>query len=149
MPKPIHCDLALIKKILPHRSPFLFVDQVQTFEAGVLIIAHKKLDPGADFFRGHFPGRPIMPGVLVAEALAQTSGLLIGLTHGARMEYQLYLAQVDLKFLQPALPGEILTLTAKLKKAYGRLFRFNVAATVGSRMIAKGSLVLSEDNNDG
>lgn len=149
MPKPIHCDLALIKKILPHRSPFLFVDHVQAFEAGVLIAANKKLDPDADFFRGHFPNRPIMPGVLVAEALAQTSGLLLGLTYGTRMDFQLYLAQVDLKFIQPALPGETLILTAKLKKTYGKLFRFNVAATVDSRMIANGSLVLSEENHDG
>ncbi len=71
-----------------------------------------------------------MPGVLVAEALAQASGLLIGLTYGDRMDFQLYLAQVDLKFIQPAFPGETLALTAKLKKAYGHLFRFNVAATV-------------------
>jgi len=146
MPKPIDCDLSLIKKILPHRDPFLFVDQVSRFEAGVSITASKKLAPDAEFFRGHFPGRPIMPGVLVAEALAQASGLLIGLTYGARTEFQLYLAQVDLKFIQPALPGESLALAATLKKAYGNLFRFNVAATVDSRMIAKGSLMLAREN---
>ena len=141
-------NMALVERILPHRSPFLFVDHVQTYEAGVSLTATKKLDPDADYFKGHFPGRPIMPGVLVAEALAQTAGLLIGLTYGAKVNFQLYLAQVDLKFTQSALPGDILVMKADLDKTYGNLFRLKASATVGSRMIAKGSLVLARDASD-
>ena len=143
MPTPY--DPELVQKILPHRSPFLFVDFVETCEAGVSLTAVKKLDPEADYFKGHFPGRPIMPGVLVAEALAQAGGLLIGLTFGEKMNFQLYLAQVDLKFTQPALPGEVLMLKADLIKTYGNLFRLSAKAKVGSRMIAKGTLVLSKE----
>ena len=144
MPAPIQNDLERIKKFLPHRSPFLFVDQIAEFEAGVRITARKHLDPEADFFKGHFPGHSLMPGVLVAEALAQTSGLLMGLTHGTSQNMQFVLAQVNVKFSQPAFPGDTLTLFAKLAKTFGRLFRFDVTATVGNRMIAKGSLMLAK-----
>ena len=73
-------DISLIKEILPHRSPFLFVDRIMELKAGERIVAEKDLSPDESFFKGHFPGNPIMPGVLVTEALAQTSGLLIGLS---------------------------------------------------------------------
>jgi len=139
-------DRELIQRILPHRHPFLFVDRVVAFEAGVRIAAEKELDPKAAFFKGHFPGRPIMPGVLVAEALAQASGLLIGLTFTARTDLLLSLARVDLKFTRPAHPQETLLLEAFLKKSYGAMFLLDVAARVGSRAIARGSLVLAEEN---
>lgn len=138
-------DLEQVKKILPHRSPFLFIDYVQKYEIGTRLTAIKTLDPKADYFKGHFPDRPIMPGVLVAEALAQAAGLLVGLTYGEKLDLRLSLAQVDLKFTAPALPGEDLQLNSELKKSYGNLFRLNVQATVGSRMIAKGSLTLARD----
>ena len=73
-------DNRFIQEILPHRNPFLFVDRVTDFEGGKHIIARKDLCLDDPFFAGHFPGNPIMPGVLVSEALAQTSGLLLGLT---------------------------------------------------------------------
>ena len=69
-----------ILPVLPHRPPFLFVDRVMMLEPHKLIIAERTLRPDEPQFAGHFPGRPIMPGVLIAEALAQTSGLLIGLS---------------------------------------------------------------------
>lgn len=103
-------DISLIKEILPHRSPFLFVDRIMELKAGERIVAEKDLSPDESFFKGHFPGNPIMPGVLVTEALAQTSGLLIGLTWnekggvatGERPGF-LYLASTNMKF--SSLPG--------------------------------------------
>ncbi|TET85952.1 MAG: UDP-3-O-[3-hydroxymyristoyl] N-acetylglucosamine deacetylase, partial [Desulfobacteraceae bacterium] len=80
MPEHPLYDISVIEEILPHRSPFLFVDRVIKLEVGKKIITKKDLSPDNSFFAGHFPGRPIMPGVLVSEALAQTSGLLLGLT---------------------------------------------------------------------
>jgi 3-hydroxyacyl-[acyl-carrier-protein] dehydratase len=145
MVQPLPYDLKLIKKILPHRHPFLFVDRVLAFEAGVRITAAKKLDPEAAFFAGHFPGRPIMPGVLVAEALAQACGLLLGLTFTERTDLRLFLARVDLKFSRPAQPHDTLVLEALLKKTYGTMHLLDVAARVGSRLIAKGSLALAEE----
>lgn len=139
-------DLDAIQRILPHRSPFLFVDRVTALTPGRVLVAHKDLDPDAPFFRGHFPGRPIMPGVLVSEALAQAGGLLVALS--AREPTQrpsLFLARVDIKFTSPARPPETLRLEARLKKAYGGLFLLDVAATVDTRAVAAGSLALAEE----
>jgi 3-hydroxyacyl-[acyl-carrier-protein] dehydratase len=141
---------SIIEKILPHRKPFLFVDRVVNFEVGQKIIAEKDLLPGESFFTGHFPGRPIMPGVLVSEALAQASGLLLGLTWGKKgrsMENEkinLFLANIDIKFFTPAKPGDTLRLEATIKKEYGNLFLFKVNTFVGTHPIAEGTLTLSE-----
>ena len=81
--KPIY-DSSFIRELLPHQSPFLFVDRVMEIKTGEKIVAEKDLLPDEAFFAGHFPGRPLMPGVLVTEALAQTSGLLLG--HGGILD---------------------------------------------------------------
>lgn len=145
-------DISVIEDILPHRNPFLFVDRVMELKVPERIVAEKDLSPDDDVFAGHFPGKPIMPGVLVSEALAQTSGLLLGLTrkekgrsiHEERPGLFL-LASVNIKFSTPAKPGEILRLEADLKKRYGKLFLFEVAAYVENKQIARGSLSLAEE----
>jgi len=144
-------DTSIIKEVLPHRSPFLFVDRVTKLEVGKKIIAEKDLSPDSFFFAGHFPGRPIMPGVLVSEALAQTSGLLMGLTWKESRQSMnqerpkfFFLANVSMKFSTPAKPGETLRLEASMKKKYGRLFFFEVAAYALRKEIAKGTLTLAE-----
>jgi 3-hydroxyacyl-[acyl-carrier-protein] dehydratase len=144
-------DISVIEEILPHRSPFLFVDRVMKLEAGDTIVAEKDLSFDESFFAGHFPGRPIMPGVLVSEALAQTSGLLLGLTwkeEGTTLNQEkrdLFLSSVNIKFSVPAKPGETLRLKASFKKQYGKLFFFEVSAYVLSNQIAKGTLILAEE----
>ena len=143
-------DISVIEEILPHRSPFLFVDRVINFKVGDKILAEKDLLHDESFFTGHFPGQPIMPGVLVSEALAQTSGLLIGLTRekeGMSMgekKMNLFLANIDIKFFTPAKPGDTLRLEATIKKQYGSLFLFKVDAFAGTNPVAKGTLTLSE-----
>lgn len=149
--KPLY-DISVIKEILPHRSPFLFVERVMNLEVGDKIIAEKDLSLDESFFAGHFPEKPIMPGVLVSEALAQTSGLLLGLTWKERGQSldrgkaNLFLATVNIKFSAPAKPGETLRLEASVKKEYGKLFFFEVAAYVESNQIAKGTLTLAGEN---
>ncbi len=145
-------DISVVEQILPHRSPFLFVDRVTEFEVHDRIVAEKTLLPDDHFFDGHFPGNPIMPGVLVSEALAQTSGLLLGLTwkeqgHSLNKERAnvLVLASVNMKFSSPARPGETLRLEAGLKKHYGKMFLFDVAACVANNPIAKGTLTLAQE----
>ncbi len=142
---------SVIKKILPQRTPFLFVDRVMELKAGEKIIAEKDLLPDDTFFIGHFPGRPLMPGVLVSEALAQTSGLLLGLS---AMEKGLstdedrsgfFLASVNMKYLTPAKPGQSLRLEAGLVKGFAGLYMFDVAAYVVDTQIAKGKLTLAEE----
>jgi 3-hydroxyacyl-[acyl-carrier-protein] dehydratase len=145
-------DISVIEEILPHRSPFLFVDRVMKLEAGDTIVAEKDLSFDESFFTGHFPGRPIMPGVLVSEALAQTSGLLLGLTwkeEGTTLNQEkrdLFLSSVNIKFSVPAKPGDTLRLKASFKKQYGKLFFFEVSAYVLSKQIAKGTLILAEED---
>jgi len=145
-------DVSIIEEILPHRKPFLFVDRVIKLEIPDRIVAEKDLTPDEPVFTGHFPGNPIMPGVLVSEALAQTSGLLLGLTWRERGQYVnkdepslLFLTSVNVKFLTPAKPGETMRLEASLKKEFGKLFLFEVAAYVGNSHIAKGTLSLAQE----
>ncbi|MBN2516917.1 MAG: 3-hydroxyacyl-ACP dehydratase FabZ [Deltaproteobacteria bacterium] len=144
-------DISIIEHILPHRSPFLFVDRVTVFIVGDKIITEKDLGQKDPCFSGHFPGNPIMPGVLVSEALAQTSGLLLGLTwkkekkFSSQEKMNLYLAAINIKFLTPAKPGETLRLKSHLKKEFGSLFLFDVSAFVEDRAIAEGTLTLAEE----
>lgn len=139
-------DISDIKEILPHRSPFLFVSRVIEMEVGKRIIAEKDLLPEDCYFSGHFPEKPIMPGVLVSEALAQTSGLLLGLTHNETGKTGIYLlANINMKFINTAKPGHTLRLEAKLKKSYGKLFFFEVKASEADKVIAKGTLTLAKE----
>lgn len=136
--------------VLPHRPPFLFVDRVTKLDPGKTIVAERALRFDEPHFAGHFPGLPIMPGVLVAEALAQASGLLIGLsekltaTGPPAAPKSFYLAATQLKFTHPAVPGDVLVLRAAADRNFGGLFRFNVEATVGRNLIATGSLTLAQ-----
>ena len=138
-----------ILPLLPHRPPFLFVDQVLKLELYQSILAERALRPEESYFAGHFPDRPIMPGVLVAEALAQTSGLLLGLSdkltaaQAPLRSNMLFLAATSIKYTHPALPGDTLRLRATLEKNFSRLFLFNVEATAGRNLIASGSLTLA------
>ena len=143
--------MSAIQAILPHRSPFLFVDRIMEVKAGERLVAEKDILPEESYLSGHFPGNPMMPGVLVSEALAQTSGLLVGLTwneeRAARAGERpgaLYLASTNMKFSSPARPGETLRLETDLKKEYGGMFLFQVAAYVEDRPIAGGTLALAE-----
>ncbi|MFH0879843.1 MAG: 3-hydroxyacyl-ACP dehydratase FabZ [Lentisphaerota bacterium] len=143
-------DRSTIEEILPHRPPFLFVDRVVQLTSGERIVAELDLRSSEPHFTGHFPGQPIMPGVLIAEALAQTAGLLLGLSARtgnpvtATTPTFVMLASVDVKFLKPAFPGETLTLRASLNRSLSSLSQLLVSASVGRREIASGTIVLAE-----
>jgi len=143
-------DLEDILLVLPHRPPFLFVDRVLKLDPHKSIVAERTLRAGEPQFGGHFPGRPIMPGVLVAEALAQTSGLLISLSEKLTASrppdksWMFFLATTSLKFTHPAAPDDVLVLHAASGRQFAGLFRFNVEATVGRNLIASGSLTLAQ-----
>jgi len=141
------CDTNAIRAILPHRSPFLFVDRVTAFDGAVTLTAEVDINPDWPHFRGHFPNQPIMPGVLVTEALAQASGLLLALTAKARNESTPkglgVLAQTAIKYLSPARPGDCLVLHTTLIKSLGPMAMFTVAATVADHTIANGKLSLA------
>lgn len=138
-----------ILRILPHRPPFLFVDRVIRLVPDRQIVTERDLRHDEPHFAGHFPEKPIMPGVLVTDALAQTSGLLWGLSRAYKTDTEsaapehFYLAAVTMKYMNPATPGETLRLFAQTERAYDRLYSFKVDATSGRRLIAQGSLTLA------
>ena len=142
-------ELEDLLPVLPHRPPFLFVDRVMQLEPHKSIVAERELRPDEPQFAGHFPGRPIMPGVLITEALAQTSGLLIGLSEMSSTSAPpekpkvFFLAVTNIKFTHPAVPGDVLVLRATSDRQFAALHRFNVEATAGRNLIASGSLTLA------
>lgn len=145
--KPLFDQEALLA-ILPHRAPFLFVDRVTRLVPHRTIVAERVLRPDEPFFSGHFPGRPIMPGVLVTEALAQASGLLLGLSERQTARpppkpRMYFLAASTMKFTRPAGPGDVLVLQAEAEKNLGGLFRFSVTASVAGQCIASGAITLA------
>jgi 3-hydroxyacyl-[acyl-carrier-protein] dehydratase len=146
MNRALPASVSEVTALMPHRPPFLFVDRVTALEPNQSIVAERLLRPEESFFAGHFPGRPIMPGVLVGEALAQASGLLLGLSErpteqGTPVVY--FLAAANLKFLRPAIPGETLILESRFETALGGLFRFQVTARVEAGVVASGIIMLA------
>jgi 3-hydroxyacyl-[acyl-carrier-protein] dehydratase len=138
-----------ILAILPHRPPFLFVDRVIKLVPDKEIAAERMVRDDEPFFTGHFPQKHIMPGVLVTDALAQTSGLLWGLSKKATgavlaKEPQIFfLASMNMKFINPSFPGETLTLRAWFERSFGSLFSYSVEAQVKRKLVAKGNLTLA------
>ena len=139
----------MLRDLLPHGAPFRFVDRVVDYEPGRTIRAELDLRADAPFFAGHFPGRPLMPGVLITEALAQSAGLLLGLTARARQAEtnsplpQFVLAAAQMKFVRPVAPGITLGLLAELERDFGGLFRCRVEACVIAEVIASGNVTLA------
>jgi len=148
-------DKEEIKNLLPHREPFLFVDAVSAFAPKKSITASLELKADLPFFRGHFPNNPIMPGVLVVESLAQTSGLFLALSardesvenNSFKAGSIFYLASNNIKFVGVAKAGDVLELTSSLTREFAGLYHFSVSATSGRRKIAEGTLVLASPNN--
>lgn len=125
---------------LPHRPPFIFVDTVIELNPGELAVCRKTFDADEPFFRGHFPGNPLVPGVILTEALAQTAGLAAG---QAGRTFHLS-AIKGMKFLRPVRPLDEITLTAHKTAALGSLWQFEVVARVGETAVAEGVVMLAE-----
>lgn len=143
----VEVDAEQIRGILPHREPFLFVDRVTELVADERIRAELELRGTEPHFAGHFPGRPIMPGVLITEALAQTSGLLLALSAAERGEEPggrlFYLARADMKWTSPVAPGETLQLESRLERNLGPLSAFRVRAYTTRADVASGGVTLA------
>ncbi|MEK0448734.1 MAG: 3-hydroxyacyl-[acyl-carrier-protein] dehydratase FabZ [Verrucomicrobiota bacterium] len=125
---------------LPHREPFVFIDEIVVLCPGESAEARKCFPPSTAFFAGHFPGRPIVPGVILAEALAQTAGIA-----AAREGASFLLSAIrSMKFPSAALPDEIICLHARKTGNIGPLWQFEVRASVGDRVVAEGAVILNE-----
>lgn len=125
---------------LPHREPFVFVERVISLQPGESAEAVKTFAPETPFFAGHFPGQPVVPGVILAEALAQTAGLAAG---QPGRTFRLTALKM-MKFPAAAGPGEEIRLEAKKAAVVGGLWQFECRATVAGRVVAEGVVVLNE-----
>lgn len=126
-------DTKAIMELLPHRYPFLLLDKVLNCQAGKSITAIKNVTANEPFFQGHFPGNPVMPGVLVIEVMAQACCVLCYASTGARNPRPLYfLAGVDdARFRRPVVPGDTLTVQVDVEKERRGIWRFDCVASVG------------------
>lgn len=137
-------DNVALRELLPHRYPFLLVDQVLELEPGKTIKAIKNVTCNEPFFNGHFPGFPVMPGVLIIEALAQTSGVLILKSNEAYDPKKdlFYLAGVDnARFKRPVVPGDQLILEAEVMRNKLDLWKFKCTATVRGDIVCSAEIM--------
>jgi 3-hydroxyacyl-[acyl-carrier-protein] dehydratase len=132
-------DLAGVMAALPHRYPMLLVDRVESLERDRSIVAIKAVTINEGFFQGHFPGRPIMPGVLIVEALAQAAGVLavesLGLSNSGKLVY--FMAIEGAKFRAPVEPGVLLRLEVEFVQKRTTVCKFSGRALVGDKVVAE------------
>lgn len=130
-----------IMKLLPHRYPFLLVDRITEFEDGKRIVGTKNVTINEPFFQGHFPGHPIMPGVLILEAMAQVGGIYAFLAKQVGENQVTYFLGIDrAKFRKPVLPGDVLQLDMELLKTRRGIFCFKGKALVDGKLVAEAEL---------
>lgn len=132
-----------IQRLLPHRYPFLLVDRVVSLELGKRIVALKNVSINEPFFQGHFPGRPIMPGVLIVEAMAQVGGILALLSIPENQgNSSLFLLGIDkMRFRQPVVPGDQLRLEVESLRGGKKFWKMKAQAFVDQTLVAEGELM--------
>ena len=140
-------DLDLIQAILPHRYPFLLIDRVEDIEDGVRATGIKNVTMTEPHLQGHFPGTPIMPGVLIVEAMAQTAAVLAGITQDlAGKNALVYFMSIDgAKFRRKVIPGDVLKLHVEVKRGGGRVWKFSCKADVDGEMACEADITAMLD----
>jgi 3-hydroxyacyl-[acyl-carrier-protein] dehydratase len=132
-----------IEEILPHRDPFLFLDEVMVLEPGARVVARKQVREDEWFLAGHFPGRPIMPGVIIVEAMAQAGAVAVLADEANRGKLALFAGINDVRFKRMVLPGDELELTCELERMRGPVGRGKATATVDAELAARGTLTFA------
>jgi 3-hydroxyacyl-[acyl-carrier-protein] dehydratase len=142
----IKMDLQRILELIPHRYPFLMIDRVKECEPRKRVVAVKNVSANEPYFQGHFPGRPIMPGVMILEAMAQAAGVLIisgdkGTDHHQNIYY--YVGIDDARFKKPVIPGDQLELDVKVERMLRGIGKFSCVARVGTEVAAEATILLA------
>jgi 3-hydroxyacyl-[acyl-carrier-protein] dehydratase len=148
MAEPEKMDIEAIMRQLPHRYPFLLVDRVLELEAGKHIRALKNVTFNEPFFPGHFPHRPVMPGVMIIEALAQAAGILAFKTVGVvpDTETRFYFVAIDnARFRRPVEPGDQVVLKVTLKRAFKGIWKFDGVAEVDGVEAASAEIMVAPE----
>jgi 3-hydroxyacyl-[acyl-carrier-protein] dehydratase len=134
-----------ILRRLPHRYPFLLVDRVKECVLGQRIVALKNVTANEEFFNGHFPRRPVMPGVLIVEALTQAAGILLFVTENAYADedHEFYFAGIDkARFRNPVVPGDQVILKASLERKIRTIWKFRTVAEVDGTEVCSASIMV-------
>jgi 3-hydroxyacyl-[acyl-carrier-protein] dehydratase len=140
-------DIQKIQSLLPHRYPFLLVDRVIESEPGKRLVAIKNVTINEPFFQGHFPSKPVMPGVLLIEAMAQATGLLAMESADVPKEAIYYLVGVDkARFKQPVVPGDQLVFEVEVLKHRRDIWVFAAEAKVDGNMVASAEIMCTARN---
>ncbi|MCD6527987.1 MAG: 3-hydroxyacyl-ACP dehydratase FabZ [Desulfuromonas sp.] len=130
-----------VMKRLPHRYPFLLVDGIESFTENESIVGIKNVTINEPFFQGHFPGHPIMPGVLIIEAMAQVGGLFAAINDEIGEDKVTYFTGIDkVKFRKPVVPGDVLRMELKLLKCRRGIYQFVGKAYVGETLVTQAEL---------
>ena len=136
-------DKVGIKNIIPQREPFLMIDEVEEYVPGESATAYKHVDESEYYFKGHFPGNPIMPGVLIVESLAQTGAVAILSMEENKGKNALFGGIDKIRFKKQVVPGDILKLEVKIIKRKGPIGIGEAIATVDGKIAAKGELTFA------
>ena len=140
-------DHTLIQRILPHRYPFLLVDRVEEIDTDKSAVGIKNVTFNEPHFQGHFPGAPIMPGVTIIEAMAQTAAVLVGVHLDlADKDFLIYFMNIDsCKFRRMVVPGDVLKLKVTTKRGGGKIWKFNGRAEVDGELAAEAEFTAMLD----
>jgi 3-hydroxyacyl-[acyl-carrier-protein] dehydratase len=139
-------DIRAVLEHLPHRYPFLMIDLVRECEPGKRIVALKCVSANEPYFQGHFPNRPIMPGVLILEAMAQAAGILVFRTENAKPDQNsvYYYAGIDdARFKKPVVPGDQLEIEVTLERCLRGIWKFACVARVDGGIVAEAKILCS------
>jgi 3-hydroxyacyl-[acyl-carrier-protein] dehydratase len=132
-----------IEQILPHREPFLLIDEVLELEPGRRVVARRLVRADDPWFEGHFPSRPVMPGVLIVEAMAQTGAVAVLAEEANRGKIAFFAGIDDCRFKRVVEPGDVLTLTCEIDTIRGPIGRGKAQAHVGDALAARGTLTFA------
>ncbi|MBI1746536.1 MAG: 3-hydroxyacyl-ACP dehydratase FabZ [Acidobacteria bacterium] len=144
IPAQVLPDICEISKLLPHRYPFLLIDRILEFEPGKRIVGLKNVTMNEPFFVGHFPGTPVMPGVLIIEAMAQTGGVLALYSEPRRDKLLVYFLGIDkARFRRPVTPGDQLLLELTVLRRKTNVCKMQCQAFVNGLLVAEAEILSS------